>query len=116
VLPGSDHADLDAGGGVGEHGMSRDYPNYYGLPVTLASEDPRAMSDYHKSPSRGEYDVGRFALRVKILDSDPFYGALIYQHDVPIAIVECLSGKEGIVQGLKLESPGRLREVFRIEC
>jgi hypothetical protein len=93
--------------------MSR---TYYGLPVTLVSEDPKAVDAYHRSPSLDEYELGRFGLRVVIQNSDPFYSGLIYQKGVPIAIVECLSSKTGLVEGLKLESPEKLREVFRIEC
>jgi hypothetical protein len=96
--------------------MGSDYRNYYGLPVTLASEDPTAIGYYEQQAgSRGEYDVGRFGLVVKLLDSDPYYAAVVYQYGTAIAIVECLPGKQGLVRGLA-EDPdvNNLRMVFGI--
>lgn len=92
--------------------MGRDY---YGLPVTLEREDPKAVDGYHRSGSRGDYEVGRFGLTVKIVDSDPYYDGLIYQHGKPVAVVHCLGGKEGIVRGLAEDDPETLNMVFGID-
>jgi hypothetical protein len=59
--------------------------------------------------------VGRFGLVVKLLDSDPYYAAVVYQYGKAIAIVDCMAGKTGLVRGLA-EDPDLdgLRMVFGI--
>ncbi len=90
--------------------------NYHGLPVTLLSENPKAVGYYDQSPSRGEYDVKRssFSITYKIIDSDPFYAGVLYQGGVAIAIIECLSGKEGLARALAEDDVETLRDVFQI--
>jgi hypothetical protein len=96
--------------------MSRDYRNYYGLPVALVSEDPKAVDNYARSGSRGDFDVGRFGLALKVIDSDPYWAAVIYQSGKPIAIVDCMAGKGGLLRGLQEDDPETLKAVFRICC
>ena len=88
---------------------------YCGLPVTLASEAPKVIAMYAQMGSRGDFDVGRGGLMVRIVDSDPYYDGLIYQHGVPVAVVHCLSGKTGLAKGLAEEDPKNLMVVFGIE-
>ena len=72
------------------------------------------MGYYDQSPSRGDYDVGRLGLSCKVIDSDPYYAAVVYQYGKPIAIIDCLSGKTGIVRGLAEDDVETLRDVFHI--
>ncbi len=88
--------------------------NYHGLPVTLLSEDPKAVGYYDQSPSRGDYVVERFQLSYKVIDSDPYVAGVLYQDGVAIAIIECLAGKEGLGKALAEDDVETLRDVFHI--
>ena len=91
--------------------MNRDY---YGLPVTLATEEPAVVARYAQSSSRGEADIGRLGLTCMLIDSDPWWAAVIYQYGVPIAIVECIANQTSLLRGLAEDSPEKLRDTFGI--
>jgi hypothetical protein len=91
--------------------MSR---NYYGLPVTLATEQPVVVARYAQSSSRGEAEIGRLGLTCMFIDSDPWWAAVIYQYGVPIAIVECIANQAGLIRGLAEDTLEKLRDTFGI--
>lgn len=85
--------------------MRRDY---YGLPLTLASEDPEGVRAYVGRSTRGDYDVGRLGLTVSIADSDPYYAGVICQHGKAVAVVDCLGSKDALVKALAEDSLEKL--------
>jgi hypothetical protein len=87
---------------------------YYGLPVTVATDEPTVVARHAQDSSQGDSHIGRLGLTCMFIDSDPYWAAVVYQYGFPVASIDCIGSQAELLRGLAEDTPEKLRNVFGI--
>jgi hypothetical protein len=95
--------------------MSRDYRNYYQLPVSILAEDRDVvLREAAIAKNNPPIDVEGRNLAVKFLYDSPYWEAIVFQHGEPKAVVYCVMNQGGLIEGLRRDDPAVIQRVFDI--
>ena len=95
--------------------MSRDYRNYYDLPVSIVAEDREfVLREAEIVKDDPPIDVGGRDLSLKFNYDSPYWLAVVFQKGNPVAVVTCVMNQKGLIEGLRRDDPAVIQRVFDI--